>query len=72
MKVELTSDAVDSVMKSVLLDDYRSLCEDITRLSSSDKLARYQKEDLEHNLRYKQAMETILEYYIGMRWKEEL
>ena len=72
MKVELTSDAVDSVMRSVLLQDYRYLCEDITRLSSSDNLAEYQKEDLEHNLRYKQAMETILEYYIGMRWKEEL
>lgn len=72
MKVELSSDAVDAVMKSVLLQDYRYLCKDILVLSANDNLSDYQKEDLEHNLRYKEAMETILEYYIGLHWKDEL
>jgi len=72
MKVELTSEAVDGLMHSILLQDYQSLCEDINRLETMPELAKYQREDLDHNYRYRNAMEILLEYYVGFNWKEEL
>lgn len=72
MKVELTSEAVDGLMQSILLQDYQGLCQDIDRLETAKELARHQREDLEHNYRYRNAMETLLEYYIGFDWKEKL
>jgi hypothetical protein len=72
MKVELTSEAVDGLMQSILLQDYRGLCTDINRLESVKELAKYQREDLDHNYRYRNAMETLLEYYVGFDWKDRL
>jgi hypothetical protein len=72
MKVELTNEAVDGLMHSILLQDYRGLCGDIQRLESAKELAKYQREDLDHNYRYRNAMETLLEYYVGFNWKEKL
>ncbi len=72
MKVELTNEAVDGLMQSILLQDYRGLCQDIDRLESVKELAKYQREDLDHNFRYRNAMEILLEYYVGFDWKEKL
>ncbi len=72
MKVELTKEAVDGLMQSILLQDYRGLCQDIERLESAKELAKYQREDLDHNFRYRNAMEILLEYYVGFDWKEKL
>lgn len=73
MKVELSNDAVDELMKSVILQDYKSLCADIKALEQNiDNLSRYQAEDLGNNIRYKQGMEIVLEYYVGLNWKDEL
>jgi hypothetical protein len=72
MKVELTSEAVDGLMRSILLQDYKSLCADINRLEGIEPRARYQEEDLTHNYEYKQAMEKLLEYYVGFHWEQEL
>lgn len=72
MKVDLTNEAVDGLMKSILLQDYKGLCEDIERLEQSKELAEYQKQDLEHNYRYRTAMEILMEYYVGFDWKNEL
>ena len=72
MKVELTSEAVDGLMQSILLQDYQGLCTDINRLETAKELAKYQREDLDHNYRYRDAMETLLEYYVGFDWKERL
>jgi hypothetical protein len=72
MKVELTNEAVDGLMHSILLQDYQGLCEDITRLESTKELKEYQRQDLDHNYRYRNAMEILLEYYVGFNWKEKL
>lgn len=72
MKVELTNEAVDGLMHSILLQDYQSLCGDISRLESAKELAKHQREDLDHNYRYRNAMEILLEYYVGFDWKEKL
>ena len=72
MKVDLTSDAVDALMKSILIQDYKSLCSDIENLESAKQLAEYQKQDLEHNYRYRNAMQTLMEYYVGFDWQQQL
>lgn len=72
MKVELTNEAVDGLMHSILLQDYQSLCGDIQRLESAKELANYQRQDLDHNYRYRNAMEILLEYYVGFDWKEKI
>lgn len=72
MKVELTNEAVDGLMRSILIQDYKGLCSDIKNLESAKKLASYQREDLEHNYEYKSAMEKLMEYYVGFDWKDQL
>ena len=72
MKVDLTSDAVDGLMKSILIQDYKNLCSDIENLESAKELRDYQKKDLDHNYRYRNAMEIMMEYYVGFDWKREL
>ena len=73
MKVDLNQDAVDGLMQSILVQDYKLLCSDIERLEDNqDKLAPYQQKDLEHNREYKLAFEKLMEYYIGFHWEERL
>ena len=72
MIVELNNEAVDGLIKSLLIQDYKGLCLDIDNLESAKELQDYQKEDLEHNYRYRNAMETLLEYYVGFHWKDQL
>jgi hypothetical protein len=72
MQVELTSEAVDGLMRSILLQDYRGIVEDTERLKKLQNKASYQLQDIEHNLRYIDAMEVLMEYYVGFNWKDEL
>jgi hypothetical protein len=72
MKVELTSEAVDGLMRSILMQDYRGIVEDTNRLKKVKDKQTYQLQDIEHNLRYIDAMEVLLEYYVGFDWKERV
>jgi len=72
MLVELNSEAVDALMRSILIQDYKGIVEDTKRLQKLQDKQSYQLQDIEHNLRYIDAMETLMEYYIGFNWKEQL
>jgi len=72
MIVELNDEAVDGLIRSLLIQDYKGLCSDIDKLESAKELRDYQKQDLEHNYRYKNAMEVLMEYYVGFQWKDAL
>jgi hypothetical protein len=72
MKVELTNEAVDGLMQSILLQDYQGLVEDTDRLKKIKDKQTYQLQDIEHNLRYIDAMEVLMEYYIGVDWKDQV
>lgn len=72
MQVELTNEAVDGLMQSILINDYKGIVEDTQRLQKIKNKATYQIQDIEHNLRYIDAMETLMEYYIGFDWKNKL
>lgn len=72
MIVELNDEAVDGLIRSLLIQDYKGLCSDIGNLESAKELKDYQRQDLEHNYRYRNAMEILLEYYVGFHWKDQL
>jgi hypothetical protein len=72
MIVELNGEAVDGIIKSILIQDYKNLCSDINNLESARELPKYKQEDLVANREYKAAMEKLMEYYIGFDWQTEL
>jgi hypothetical protein len=72
MIVELNGEAVDGIVKSILLQDYKTLCSDIKNLESVKELPEYKQEDLVANREYKAAMEKLMEYYIGFNWQQQL
>ena len=72
MIVELNNEAIDGIIKSLLVQDYKGLCSDIENLESAETLQDYQQQDLEHNYRYRDAMEVLMEYYVGFHWKDQL
>jgi hypothetical protein len=72
MLIELNSEAVDGLMQSILIQDYKGIVEDTKRLQKLRDKQSYQLQDIEHNLRYIDAMETLMEYYVGFNWKDKL
>lgn len=72
MIIDLNNEAVDGLIKSILIQDYKTLCSDINNLESAAELPEYKQEDLAHNHRYKNAMEILMEYYVGFNWQREL
>lgn len=72
MLIDLNHEAIDGLIKSILIQDYKGLVEDTDRLKKLKNKAEYQQQDIEHNLRYIDAMETLMEYYVGFQWKDEL
>lgn len=72
MIVDLNHEAVDGIIKSILLQDYQALIQDIARLEKANKLADHQLIDLAHNKEYLVAFEKLLEYYVGFGWKSKL
>jgi hypothetical protein len=72
MIVDLNNEAVDGLIKSILVQDYKGLVEDTNRLNKLENKGVHQLKDIEHNLRYIDAMETLMEYYVGFQWKDQL
>jgi hypothetical protein len=72
MIIDLNNEAVDGLIKSILVQDYQGLLEDTDRLNNLENKGVHQVKDIEHNLRYINAMETLMEYYVGFNWKDQL
>lgn len=72
MMVELNNEAVDGLIKSILIQDYNGLVTATQRLKKLKDKSDAQLRDLENNRRYIEAIETSLEYYVGPNWKEQI
>ena len=72
MIIELNNDAVDNILKNILIQDYKNLCSDIANLESAKELPAYKQEDLTANREYKAAMEKLMEYLFGFNWQREI
>jgi hypothetical protein len=62
--IEISNDTLDSLMRDILVDDYRGLAASISKLRSKENLRDFEKEDLENDIRFFNAMKIILEYYL--------
>lgn len=75
MKIQINDESVNDILKSVLVDDYKSLLKSISELESlekSENIERYEIKDLSDQIRYKNALAITLEYYHGMNWRSLL
>ena len=71
MQIDIDSDIFDKLLGARLQQDYLMLEQQIQELSAISQPKQYEVEDLKHNLMYKNAMELMLEYYVGFNWKNE-
>jgi hypothetical protein len=71
MKIEIDDEMMDKILCVRLFKDYDSLKSDIRNLKSTEDLKPYQKEDLKAHKKYKKAIATLLEYYVGSHWESE-
>ena len=64
---ELDYEAIESIIRSSLKDDYKSCREDVRKLKNKVNLAPHLMEDLENYSKYCVAFETLFEYYFTER-----
>ena len=62
--VGIESDAFDLIIQQTLVEDYRSLCDEVRRLENKRPLKRYEEEDLNDSRRFRDGLEAILSYYL--------
>lgn len=73
--IELDAEAMDAIFRSILVEDYNSLCRDIKALKKERKaigLKEYQVEDLSDNIRYRDAMKILIGYYFPHSEAQEI
>ena len=65
-KFNITIDAeeFDIVIRKTLVEDYRSLCDEVRRLENKFPLKPYEEEDLRDSRRFRDGLEAILSYYL--------
>lgn len=61
---KVDEDMQDKLISNVMVMDYKHLLNDIKNLENSDDLKDFEKEDLENNRRYANALKGALEYYL--------
>lgn len=64
LKIVVSWDTVDKIMEENLLDTYRTLAEDVKRLSSQKKLPDYAKQDLAQYKGLLEALDVVGEFYV--------
>jgi hypothetical protein len=72
MKIELSDETADQLIRDILIQDYRMIAKDIKNLQSQPDLKNFEREDLENSQRTIAAMKIILEYYVGYNWQEQV
>ena len=73
--VELDTEAMDSIFRTILVEDYLRLKEDIKRLKKkhkNDGLKTFEYEDLIDNIRYRDAMKVLIGYYFAHSEAQEI
>lgn len=64
LKIVVSWDTVDKIMEENLLDTYRTLAEDVKRLSKQKKLPDYAKQDLEQYKTLLAALDVVGAFYV--------
>jgi hypothetical protein len=69
--IEIDFDIADNILKQNLLERYRVLCKNIEELKAKESLKFYQIADLKDYKRYRDAIKTVLRYYMTKKEFEE-
>jgi heme oxygenase len=72
MKIEISNDTVTRIMTDVLIEDYKYLEQDIKRYQEKGFLSPVETEDLNSWIKYRDAFNILLEYYIGENWRSKV
>jgi len=63
--VDITDDTADSLVKSMLIADYKSVSNNVKTLQEDiDELPDYKLEDLKYDVRLLRGMKIVLGYYL--------
>ena len=65
-------ETVDNIVKDVLTKDYIGLCSDIESLQATENLEPWAQEDLDFNIRIRDAMMIVFEYYLSVQERKDL
>lgn len=71
MKIDISDETVDRIMTDVMKNDYSRLQADIERYEDRPILSNVEKADLENWKTTIQALDVVLEYYLGSEWKRQ-
>jgi len=70
--IEIDWEVASGLVKRILLEDYVSLSRDIKDVQQKDSLDRIDKEDLDFNVRIRDAMKVVFEYYFSEDDRKEI
>ena len=62
--VGIESDALDLIIHQTLVEDYRSLCDEVRRLEKKVELRTFEQEDLISTRKWRDGLEAMLSYYL--------
>lgn len=69
LKIEVSQETAESLMRDILIEDYRGLRESlydlVNRGVEEGKLGSHHIEDYEFNKRVFEAMKVVMEYYLA-------
>jgi hypothetical protein len=65
VKIEISNETADSLIRDILVNDYRSLINDIAKLESNlPNLKPFELEDLDNDRTFVEGFKIILKYYL--------
>ena len=71
--IEIDIESADRIIVAEMFDQYSILKQEIKKQKTFDNPMDYQKEDLEYNEKFLDAVKTMLKHYIARsEWPEEL
>ena len=71
--IEIDFETVEYIIQAEMLDQYSTLKQEIKKQKTIENPMDYQKEDLEYNEKFLDAVKMMLKHYIvRSEWPEEL
>jgi hypothetical protein len=61
--IDIDWDVANGLVKTILQEDYDGICKDIEKLKNMQEKLDFYSDDLEFNIRIRDAMKIVFEYY---------
>lgn len=72
MYIEISDDTVDELFNDIFIRDYKRVRTYIEQLQAKSELQQSEMEDLVDNSKWLDAMEALMDYYVGEDWRERV